>query len=74
MKDLFMLLGFVTSAMVIAVASVFATEAVICGKYADVTGRETKMNFGCYVKENGVWYSREEFKFKQAGHTKEGVE
>ena len=73
MKDLFMLLGFVTSVMVIAVASVFAIETAKCGKYSDVTGRETKMNFGCYVKDSGVWYSMEEFKFKQAGHIKEDV-
>ena len=74
MKDFFMLLGFVTCAIMIAVASTLAIETVACGKYSDVTGRETKMNFGCYVKENGAWYSMGEFKFKQPGHTKEGVE
>ena len=74
MKELFIVLVFVAGVMVISVASVVAIETVKCGKYSDVTGRETKMNFGCYVKDSGVWYLMEEFKFKQAGCTKEGVE
>ena len=73
MKDLFMVLGIVICAIVIVIGSTFAIETVMCGKYSDVTGRETKMNFGCYVKDNDIWYSKEEFKFKQAGYTKEGV-
>ena len=71
MKDIFMVLVLVTGAMAISAALVFAIETVQCGKYSDVTGRETEMSFGCYVKDNGIWYSMEEFKFKQAGLTKE---
>ena len=73
MKELFIVPVFVAGVMVISAASVVAIETVKCGKYSGVTGRETKMDFGCYVKDNGVWYSIEEFKFKQAGYTKEGV-
>ena len=73
MRDFLVVLGLVTSLIAIVVTAVFAFETAYCSKYSDVTGRETQMNFGCYVKDNGVWYSKEEFKFKQAGTQKGDV-
>lgn len=42
-------------------------EKVNCDNYQSATGRETKMRWGCYVKDGDVWYSKEEYKFYLAG-------
>ena len=58
---------FVATTFAIVVAGPFALLPYVsysdCVAYSKVTGRETKMQSGtCYVKHDGIWFTREEFK------------
>jgi len=41
---------------------IYRTDPHQCGKYSEVTGRETKFASGvCYVKDDGQWWDSAEF-------------
>lgn len=67
MKDTFQLLCCVGGFFILAFVIVLGLESLNCTAYKHATGRETKMVFGCYIKDGSTWYSRKEFEFKQAG-------
>ena len=67
MLDIVKCVCFVVTMLVASVGVALGIEWVDCSSYQRATGRDTKMDFGCYVKDADVWYSRKEFEFKQAG-------
>lgn len=69
MVDFFKGVAFVVGVILVSILCALGLEQIDCSSYEQATGRETKMNFGCYIKDGDVWYSRKEFEFKQAGVT-----
>lgn len=54
----------VVSGTIIVFSLIYCLRSEGCESYSDITGRETIYSFsGCYVKHDGEWYSKEEYKF-----------